>query len=251
MSQVSAATSSLLEQARASNDSQHCMALYDKWAATYNNDLAPDSQDYAAPLLTAQTALQFGANRKGAILDAGCGTGLVGEALALGGATVIDGLDLSPAMLQVAARTGVYRQLEVGDLTKPLAKPSDAYDVVTCAGTFTHGHVGPAPALRELVRLARRGGLVVATVIEDLWQAGGFEAEVAALAADGLVRVRSLDLKDYVKGRGDKARFVVLEKTGASPPPPRERDQAGQAAQQQRVADPAPLAQQPLLQLKA
>lgn len=250
MSQISAATSTLLEQARASHDGQHCMALYDKWAATYNNDLAPDSQDYVAPLLTAQTALQFSPNRKGAILDAGCGTGLVGEALTLGGATVVDGLDLSPAMLKVAEKTGVYRHLDVGDMTKPLAKPSNMYDVITCAGTFTHGHVGPDPALRELVRLARRGGVVVATVIEDLWQAGGFQAEVEKLAAEGLVKVASLDLKDYVKGRGDKARFVVLEKTGPPPPPSDARDKAA-PTQPQRVADASPLAQQPLLQLKA
>lgn len=252
MSQTSAAMASLLEQARAAHDGQHCMSLYDKWAATYNSDLAPDSGNYVAPLLTAQTALQFGSNGKGVILDAGCGTGLVGEALTLGGATVIDGLDLSPAMLKVAEKTGVYRHLDVGDMTKPLAKPSDVYDVITCAGTFTHGHVGPNPALRELVRLTKRGGIVVMTVIEDLWNSGGFEAEVGKLVAEKLVKVVSLELKDYVKGRGDKAQFVVLEKTGQ----PQQNDAPGARGkdgqtQQQRVADSSPLAQHTLLELKA
>ncbi|PYH98483.1 hypothetical protein BO71DRAFT_426130 [Aspergillus ellipticus CBS 707.79] len=54
--------------------------------------------------------------------------------------------------------------------------------------------------------------VIVATIIEDLWRAGGFEAEVERLQAEGLVELVSLELKDYRKGAGDKASVVVLEK---------------------------------------
>ncbi|KAH8705104.1 S-adenosyl-L-methionine-dependent methyltransferase [Talaromyces proteolyticus] len=207
------AQNSHLTRARASQNGKDCMALYHEWAATYNDDLADASQDYVAPVLTAQAALQWTKNVRGAILDAGCGTGLVGEALAQGGAVTIDGVDLSPAMLKVAEQTGVYRNLDLVDLTKPINKPDDTYDIVTCAGTFTQGHVGPDPALREFVRLTKPNGLIVATILHEIWKPGGYKAEVEKLEAEGLIKVLSIDLRDYRRGPGDKATLIVLEKT--------------------------------------
>ncbi|PYI09190.1 S-adenosyl-L-methionine-dependent methyltransferase [Aspergillus sclerotiicarbonarius CBS 121057] len=205
----------LLARARACHSKEDCQTLYAEWANTYNADLADASQDYVAPFLAAETALKHTTNVKGSILDAGCGTGLVGEALTRGGADTIDGIDLSPDMLRVAGQTGVYRNLDIGDLTQPIEKPDEAYDVVTCAGTFTHGHVGPAPALREFVRVTKTNGIIVATVLEDIWLSGGFKAEVERLEAERLVKVASLELKDYRRGAGDKATFIVLEKVAS------------------------------------
>jgi hypothetical protein len=42
-----------LAQARASVDSKQCMSIYNKWAATYNEDLAESTGNYVAPLLAA------------------------------------------------------------------------------------------------------------------------------------------------------------------------------------------------------
>ncbi|RYO78263.1 hypothetical protein DL764_010132 [Monosporascus ibericus] len=206
----------LLARARGCNDKEECRALYAEWASTYNADLADASENYVAPALTAQAVLKFDSHARGAILDAGCGTGLVGEAMARGGATTIDGLDLSPAMLRVAEQTGVYRSLDLGDLTQKVDKPDETYDIITCAGTFTHGHVGPRPALREFVRLVRKNGIVVATILEDIWLSGGFKAEVERLETEGLIKVASVELIDYRKGAGDKARLVTLEKQGSA-----------------------------------
>lgn len=189
------------------------MTIYDKWAATYDNELADENQNYVAPILVAQAALESSKNlTKGVILDAGCGTGLVGQALAMTGAKAIDGLDLSSAMLTVAERTSTYRSLAQADLTKRVPKADETYDMVTCVGTFTLGHVGPDPALREFVRVTRRKGLVFATVLEEIWVSGGFKAEVDRLKAENLVAVVSDELIDYVKGHGDKAVLIVLEK---------------------------------------
>ena len=211
--QVPASNSSYLIQARASPSVQDCMTIYDKWAATYDNELADENQNYVAPILVAQAALESSKNlTKGVILDAGCGTGLVGQALAMTGAKAIDGLDLSSAMLTVAERTSTYRSLAQADLTKRVPKADETYDMVTCVGTFTLGHVGPDPALREFVRVTRRKGLVFATVLEEIWVSGGFKAEVDRLKAENLVAVVSDELIDYVKGHGDKAVLIVLEK---------------------------------------
>ena len=202
-----------LAQARAAANSQDCMALYDKWAATYNDEVGDEAQEYVAPVLVAQFALKTSNNlAQKVILDAGCGTGLVGQALALAGAKTIDGLDLSRPMLKVAEKTGVYRDLDQADMTRRIEKADDTYDIVTCVGTFTAGHVGPDPALRELVRITQRKGLVVATILQEIWVSGGFKAEVEKLNAEGLVRLAAEELIDYVKGHGDKAVLVVLEK---------------------------------------
>ncbi|KAI0966063.1 S-adenosyl-L-methionine-dependent methyltransferase [Xylaria arbuscula] len=181
-------------------------------ARTYDCDLSTGAHNYVAPSTVAETALRLSNGQaKDAILDAGCGTGLVGAALASRGASAIDGLDLSSHMLQVAAQTGAYQNVFLGDLTKEIARPGQWYGLVTCAGTFTHGHVGPSPALREFVRVLKDDGYVVATVLEELWLQGGFKAEVERLAAEGLVDVLSTELKPYLKGQ-DRAYVLVLQR---------------------------------------
>ena len=211
--QIPASNSAYIAQARASLNVQDCMTIYDKWATTYNDEVGDEAQSYVAPVLVAQVALKSSNNpAKSVILDAGCGTGLVGQALAMAGAKAIDGLDLSPAMLTVANQTGAYRSLAQADLTRRIEKAHETYDIVTCVGTFTLGHVGPDPALREFVRVTRRNGIVVATILEEIWVSGGFKVEVERLKAENLVTVVSEELIDYVRGHGDKAVLVVLEK---------------------------------------
>ncbi|KAI9367188.1 S-adenosyl-L-methionine-dependent methyltransferase [Aspergillus egyptiacus] len=198
-----------------------CQELYAKWAASYNADLTSESQNYTAPILTAQTAVQNtdlvnNNNAQLTVLDAGCGTGLVGQALSQSGNMVIDGADFSPEMLKIANETGVYRDLFEADLTLPIDRPDGTYDIVTCCGTLTSGHVGPAPALREFVRVVKPGGIVVATVLHLVWVSGGYKAEVEKIEADGLARLVSADVKDYIKGAGDNAIYLVLQKTGSA-----------------------------------
>ncbi len=135
----------------------------------------------------------------------------MGAALAERGATAIHGLDLPPHMLQVAERSGAYQSMFLGDLTKDLALPNQFYALVTCVGTFTHGHVGPISALREFVRVPKDGGHVVATVLEEIWLPGGFKAKVDKLEAEGLVDVVGNELKHCLKDR-DGAYVLVLQK---------------------------------------
>lgn len=192
---------------------EDCQIIYDDWAKTYDTDLASDAQNYVAPILVTQTIASTNGNVDGLILDAGCGTGLVGVALAQAGATTIHGLDLSPGMLEVAKRTGVYSHLATVDLSQPLKGITDGtYDIVACVGTFTASHVGPVPALAEFVRVTKEGGLVVATVLDTLWASDGYEAEVQRLAAQNLVEVISAEPMDYRKGAGVKARMAVMRK---------------------------------------
>lgn len=204
-----------LAGARNALSKEACMKMYDEWASSYNSDLADASQNYVAPILTAQTAIQFNTNPRATVLDAGCGTGLVGEALAKSHKMVIDGADLSPPMLKICKDTGVYRDTLLVDLTKAIDRPDESYDIITCCGTFTRGHVGPDPALREFIRLLKPNGIIVATVLHEIWLSGGYKVEVDKIESEGLAKVLSTDVKDYRAGAGDKATFLVLKKTSA------------------------------------
>src|SRR6201995_3775497 len=78
---------------------------YDRWAATYE-DTVEDAMDIA---LLERVGVDWTAI--GGVADLGCGTGRTGAWLADRGVGVIDGVDLSPAMLEAARDRGVYRSL--------------------------------------------------------------------------------------------------------------------------------------------
>ncbi|KAF2637305.1 S-adenosyl-L-methionine-dependent methyltransferase [Massarina eburnea CBS 473.64] len=187
--------------------------LYDEWASSYNTDLSRSDQDYVAPTLAAATVARYLEStplNSVKILDAGCGTGLVGASLAKLGATDIDGVDLSPGMLDVARKTKAYKDLDPVDLSKPLTKDNDAYDVVTCIGTLTHAHVGPG-VLSEFVRVTKKDGWIVATVLDDIWESVGYREVIEKLVEDKKVELVSADSGDYRRGAGVSARMVVLK----------------------------------------
>jgi predicted TPR repeat methyltransferase len=79
------------------------------------------------------------------ILDLGCGTGLVGDVfkdLARGGR--LDGIDISPKMIEAARQRGIYDDLVLGDLETVLKAPGRCYDLVLAADTLVYfGDLAP------------------------------------------------------------------------------------------------------------
>ncbi|GGE42512.1 SAM-dependent methyltransferase [Marinicauda pacifica] len=181
-----------------------CRDTYKDWAKSYDKDTV-EGMGYVAPAISADKLKSLVATDT-VVLDAGCGTGLAGVELATRGFTTIDGMDLSPDMLDIAREKGAYRELQVEDMTQPLSYKDDAYGAVICVGTFTHSHVGPK-GFNELVRITKPGGLIVATVHNDVWPEG-YEAHFSALEKDGLVAIREIEETDY---HLDKCRLCVLE----------------------------------------
>ncbi|OHE94789.1 hypothetical protein CORC01_09896 [Colletotrichum orchidophilum] len=188
-------------------------SLYDDWAEDYNRDLLGADQDYVAPVIASEHVVKYigpSAIAKSKILDAGCGTGLVGANLAKLGATQIDGIDLSQGMLRVAERSGAYQSLSTTDLSRPLSQAPRSYDVVVCVGTMTEGHVGP-DAFDEFVRIVRPGGFIISTVYEAVWEKNGYKEKVTALDESGKVKLLSDQMEDYRRGQGARAVMVVLQ----------------------------------------
>jgi SAM-dependent methyltransferase len=106
------------------------------------------------------------------ILDAGCGSGPLLEALRDRGA-IVTGIDNSAAMVKLAQRRlGDGADLQVAELGSPLPFPDDTFDDVT-ASLVLHYLEDWGPALAELRRVLKPGGRLIASVnhpfAENLW----------------------------------------------------------------------------------
>jgi SAM-dependent methyltransferase len=182
-----------LDRAYAIDGPEEARALYGKWAETYDSEFG-EALGYAAPRRIAEIFLAESAGNE-PLLDIGAGTGLLAEHLR--GQTV-DAIDITPEMLEVAARKGLYRNRMQGDLLKPLEIADNSYGGVISCGTFTHGHVGPA-CLPELLRVTWPGALFVCGTIPAVFDGAGFGSALAVLVAEGKitpVTFRHIDIYD-------------------------------------------------------
>ncbi len=136
---------------------------YGEWVRTYE-DVVQDAMDLrlferlqSVDWLAAQT-----------ILDLACGTGRIGAWLSAltpspspsgRGEITIDGVDLTPEMLDVARGKNIYRTLVNADVTNT-GLPAQSYDLVTQSLADEH-MPDLKPLYREVVRVTKQGGLFV------------------------------------------------------------------------------------------
>ncbi|RMF41342.1 MAG: class I SAM-dependent methyltransferase [Alphaproteobacteria bacterium] len=200
-----------LEDAYSLETPEDSVRLYRGWAETYDSEFA-QSHGYLYADAVARTFL--GAGGQGPVLDIGAGTGLVAEGLK---GLEVDGLDISPEMLAVAAGKGLYRRTITADLTRPLDLPDAAYAGLVSAGTFTHGHVN-ADCLPELLRIARPGAVFALGINAQALDGLGFGSALAMLVGEGRITpVRFALTRIYAEGAGhehadDRALIAVFEK---------------------------------------
>jgi ubiquinone/menaquinone biosynthesis C-methylase UbiE len=158
---------------------------YSDWAESYDSEMY--ALGYRHPTICLALLCRHLPAGAAPILDAGAGTGIIGEWLKIVGYPAAEALDISAGMLEVAKRKGVYERLHCAAMGDRLALPSDHFAAAVCAGVFTVGHVGPE-GLDELARVVRPGGVIVLTVKDRTWE-DGFKAHVAERQAAGVWRI--------------------------------------------------------------
>ena len=188
---------------------------YDKWAAEYDADLLTDF-GWVGPQQAADVFRRYVA-KDARVLDAGAGTGLVGEQLKGRGFTNVEALDLSLGMLEEARKKDAYTAFHQMTLGETLDFPDGAFDATICVGVLTLGHA-PARSLRELVRVTRAGGHLVFTLRPDVYENNGFrevQDELAATGRWGLEEV-SEPLASLPKGEPDVVFQMWVYRVGPS-----------------------------------
>ena len=178
---------------------EELLKYYQDW--TNNNKYNKDMVDwnYTAPQETVSVLKKYALKKNSKILDAGCGTGLVGIELKKYGYSNIDGVDFSQNMLNLVPQ-GIYKKIEKVDLNKLLKFKNNTYDVVMCVGTFTYGHVMPK-ALDELIRITKNKGLICFTINEGIYEEYGFDNKIKELSSNKSWNVKEFFKSDYITNK--------------------------------------------------
>ena len=188
---------------------EEIMKYYDEWSERNKYDKDMEDWNYTGPKETVAVLKKYAPNKDIKILDAGCGTGLVGIELKKFGYSNIDGVDLSQSLLNLVPK-GCYKKLEQVDLNKPIKTENNTYDAVMCVGTFTFGHV-KSPTLDEFIRITKNKGLICFTINEGIYEEYGFDKKIKELSDNKSWNVKEFFKSDYIARKNINAWLCLAE----------------------------------------
>ena len=139
---------------------------YDKMANEYNN-VVVEKWGYKMPQEVTKCLLTNNISKDLNILDLGCGNGLVGEELYKNGYVDITGVDISDKMMDMARKTGSYKNVLKSDLSKELPFDENSYSVLVCVGTTTY--LDPS-VLHDWCKVIKKGGYLIFTHKTAVWK---------------------------------------------------------------------------------
>ena len=149
------------------------------------------------------------------VLDAGCGGGILAEAMAIAGARVT-AIDLSAKALAVAKLHQLESGVEVDyQLVAPEALAAEcpgSFDVVTCMEMLEHVP-DPASIVAACARLAKAGGIVVFSTINRNPKAYLF----AVIGAEYLLALLPRGTHDYARFLKPAEVVAFARKAGLEP----------------------------------
>jgi SAM-dependent methyltransferase len=185
-----------------SRDNKELAERYDQWARDYDEDLE-EGFGWLGPQRAVDFLVRY-VPREAKILDAGAGTGLVGELLAKQGYNNMVAMDLSQGMLDEARKKNVYREFHQMVMGEPLDYSTDSFDAIISVGVMTVGHA-PASSLDELIRITKPGGYIVYSLRPDVYRDSGFKEKQSALESAGRWRLAEVseEFQPLPKGEPD------------------------------------------------
>jgi len=150
-----------LQKVYASNDPDEAAAIYDGWSEEYEEHMK--GVGYTHPAMVASMLTRHQPPGDEPLLDAGTGTGIMGQILTALGYPRVFGFDASKGMLAGAAAKEIYADLRVARLGEPLDYADDSFAATVASGVFTQGHA-PLDGLDELIRATRPNGHIVFSI---------------------------------------------------------------------------------------
>lgn len=194
----------LLEDAYGLETPTDNVRYYRQFADIYDQQYA-EQLGYIYPHMLADVFQQTAQAENTPILDIGCGTGLVAQALSEVGFNnqQIDGVDISGEMLKAADEKNLYNALFKADLTQGTKEITGQYGAIVSAGTFTFGHLGP-DVLNDLISLGTAGTLYCIGVNSAYFKEQGFSSALHAMQQRGLITKPETHVKNiYVPKAGN------------------------------------------------
>lgn len=195
------------------SNSEAVRDYYDGWTSSYDDDVT--EMGYRAPQMAAEL-LRERADSDAQILDAGCGTGLVGQALKAEGFHDVVGVDLSPESLDLAAQTKAYRALTEVDFTDlPTDMVEASFSALVSIGVLSY-LPDVESVMREFCRIVEPSGTIIVTQRTDLYDQRDTGAIFDRLEADGTWKIVTITeprpyLPDLADWESIDVRFGVFE----------------------------------------
>ena len=200
-------TSPIIDQLHREQKPTAVQAIYNSWATDYDQDL--EQLGYHGPQVGAETLRDHLSDKSALILDAGCGTGLTGEALFELGYKNLHGIDYAPNMLGIAAAKGCYSDLFQADFQKTLELKTASYDALICIGV-----IGPrvwAAVLKEFVRIVKPSGYICFSIRVAWEEAHGTNVILEDLVQEGLINHIATHQKRYMDEQQAEAFYHILQ----------------------------------------
>ena len=147
----------------------YVVELFDGYAGHFEDHLLT-RLEYRAPKLIADAVTALRPQGQLDVLDLGCGTGLCAQHFRPRAARLA-GVDLSPKMIEISRRKGIYNELHCADVSEFLKSQQRAWDVIVAADLFIY--IGDLREIFRFVSAALRPGGCFAFTIETI-DAGEF-----------------------------------------------------------------------------
>lgn len=142
-------------------------ALYTKYSERYDAIMNSESELYNGFNILANAINDQVGDKHLKILDFGCGTGLLGQALHDRNYKDIEGSDCNTSLLKTAEERNIYKNLYNGRGASNIPNLR-AYDIIASSGTFflSGSHPG-TETIAELIKLVKRGGSLILLVKKE------------------------------------------------------------------------------------
>jgi predicted TPR repeat methyltransferase len=204
----------LLAAARGRNTERaprdHIVAYFDDFADKFDHTLV-NTLEYRIPAALAELLHPL-LRAPARVLDLGCGTGLMGAAIAKPGLDIV-GVDLSPRMLELAQARRIYSKLILAEASEALAQSgAGAFRAVLAADVFIY--IGELEEIfRGVARALEPQGLFAFSV-EALPEGGGYRLQPSGRYAHSLDYLRRLAAGSGLRVRETRAVEIRREAGG-------------------------------------